>query len=137
MSFPFTCPHCGAQTNVSDQYAGRSGSCATCGKTVTVLHPSQLRGRPVPADLGDNAGIRMLLPVGRSGWAIAAGYAGLFAVLIFPAPFALLLGIIAIIDIKKNPHKHGMGRAIFGVVMGALGTSVLAMWLIALLMKPL
>jgi hypothetical protein len=79
----------------------------------------------------------MLLPVGRSGWAIAAGYAGLFAVLIFPAPIALLLGIIAIIDIKKNPHKHGMGRAIFGVVMGALGTSLLAVGLIATLIRAM
>lgn len=130
MSFLFTCPHCGTQTNVSDQYAGRSGPCATCGKTVTALHPSQLRSRPVFADLGDNAGIRMLLPVGRSGWAIAAGYAGLFAVLVFPAPIALLLGIIAIIAIKRNPHKHGMGRAIFGVVMGTIFTALLVVAII-------
>src|SRR3954471_11457956 len=34
-----------------------------------------------PDDIGQNAGIRMLLPVGRSGWAIAAGYLGLFSVL--------------------------------------------------------
>jgi len=30
--------------------------------------------------------------VGRSLWAIAAGYFGLFAMLFFPAPFALVLG---------------------------------------------
>ena len=44
MPIPFTCPHCGLQTNVSDEYAGRSGPCAGCGKTVTVPPPSQ----PVP-----------------------------------------------------------------------------------------
>jgi len=65
---------------------------------------------------------RLLLPVGRSFWAIAAGYAGLFAVLFFPAPIALILGIIAIYDIKRHPKRHGMGRAIFGLVMGALFT---------------
>ena len=47
----------------------------------------------VTTDLGDSATMRMLLPVGRSGLAIAAGYAGLFALLILPAPLALLLGL--------------------------------------------
>jgi hypothetical protein len=68
----------------------------------------------------------MLLPVGRSGLAVAAGYAGLFALLIFPAPLALLLGVLAIFDIKRNPEKHGMGRAIFAVIVGGLGSGVLA-----------
>jgi hypothetical protein len=72
--------------------------------------------------LEDIPGMRMILPVGRSIWAIAAGYAGLFAVLCLPAPIALILGIIAIRDIKRHPEKHGMGRAVFGLVMGILGT---------------
>lgn len=66
----------------------------------------------------------MLIPVGRSGWAIAAGYAGLFSVILIGAPFALIFGILAIRDIRrsrKTDHpKHGMGRAIFGIVMGSL-----------------
>ena len=69
--------------------------------------------------------MRILLPVGRSLWAIAAGYAGLFAVLLIPAPVALILGIIALFDIKRHPDKHGLGRAIFGVVMGLLCTVAL------------
>ncbi len=36
MPIPFVCPHCGLQMNVADAYAGRSGPCAGCGKTVTV-----------------------------------------------------------------------------------------------------
>jgi prepilin-type processing-associated H-X9-DG protein len=36
MPIPFTCPHCGTQTNVDEQYAGQSGPCAACGKTITV-----------------------------------------------------------------------------------------------------
>lgn len=64
--------------------------------------------------------MRMILPVGRSGFAIAAGYAGLFSVLCFPAPVALILGILAIIDIKRHPEKLGMGRAVFAVIMGGL-----------------
>ena len=71
----------------------------------------------------------MLLPVGRSGLAIAAGYAGLFALLILPAPLALVLGVLAVRDIKQHPHKRGMGRAMLGIVTGALGTALLA-WLV-------
>jgi hypothetical protein len=51
---------------------------------------------------------------------------GLFSLICFPAPLALVFGILAIIDIRKHPEKHGMGRAIFGVVMGLLGTIGLA-----------
>jgi hypothetical protein len=64
--------------------------------------------------------MRILLPVGRSAWAIAAGYAGLFSVLILPAPIGLILGIVAIVDIKKHPERHGMGRAVFAIVMSIL-----------------
>jgi hypothetical protein len=85
---------------------------------------------PPPRPLGDDAAMRFLLPVGRSGWAIAAGYLGLFGVLVFPAPFALIAGILAIRDIKAHPEKHGMGRAIFGLVIGILGTGILALLLI-------
>jgi hypothetical protein len=83
-----------------------------------------------PKDIGDDPALRMLLPVGRSGWAIAAGYLGLFSVLCVPAPFALLAGILAVRDMRRNPRKHGMGRAIFGIIMGGLGTVILLLSLI-------
>lgn len=73
----------------------------------------------------------MLLPVGRSGWAIAAGYAGLFGLLVFPAPIALLLGVAAVIHLRSDSEKHGWGRAIFGLVVGVLGTAVLLLALLA------
>jgi len=91
-----------------------------------------------PERLGDNAGMRMLLPVGRSGWAIAAGYLGLFCLIIFPAPIALVISIIAIWDIRRSKRtdqpKHGMGRAIFGLVMGFLGTALLLVGLFAMVL---
>jgi hypothetical protein len=73
-------------------------------------------------DLGEDAAIRMLLPVGRSGWAIAAGYMGLFATLCFPAPVAIILGVIAIVHLRRNPKLHGWGRAVFGLAMGIVFT---------------
>lgn len=80
--------------------------------------------RTAPRDIGQDAGVRMLLPVGRSGWAIASGYLGLFA--FFPliglltGPCAVITGILAIREMKRDPNKHGMGRAVFGIIAGAL-----------------
>jgi len=125
MPVDFVCPHCGHQTLVGDEHIGRTGPCAGCGEGVTVPrpgHPFAAGGPLPPRNLGSDPAVRMLLPVGRSGWAIAAGYAGLFALLFFPAPIALILGIVAIRDIRRHSDRHGMGRAVFGVVMGTLGT---------------
>jgi membrane associated rhomboid family serine protease len=83
--------------------------------------------------------MRILLPVGRSGYAIAAGYLGLFAVLMTPAPLALIFGLLAIWDIcqsRGSSHpKHGMDRAIFGVVMGTLFSALLVVTIIAMAPK--
>jgi hypothetical protein len=59
-----------------------------------------------------------------SGWATAAMYVGLFAVLLLPAPIALILGIIALRDCKKR-SLEGKGRAIFAIVMGAIFSLIL------------
>lgn len=83
-------------------------------------------------DLGENAVVRMILPVGRSGWAIAAGYLGLFSVLFVPAPFALLAGMLAVREIRRDPKLHGMGRAVFGIVMGGVWSVFLAIALAVL-----
>ena len=86
-------------------------------------------------DLGQNAGMRMILPVGRSGWAIAAGYLGLFGLIILPAPLALIVSLIAIDDIRKHRQdpspKHGLGRAVFGLIVGILGTAALLLIIVA------
>ena len=103
------CPKCGTQ---NDDNAFR------CIKCSEVIQPIPIQ--PKPRAIDDSLAMRMILPVGRSGLAIAAGYAGLFSMLCFPAPIALLLGILAIIDIKRHPEKHGMGRAVFALIMGGL-----------------
>jgi hypothetical protein len=83
------------------------------------------------SDLGEDAMLRMIVPVGRSGCAIASGYLGLISVLIIPAPFAILTGILAIREIRRDPKKHGMGRAIFGIAMGTLACGMMVFIAIA------
>ena len=80
---------------------------------------------PVEPGTGPDAGMRWLLPVGRSGWAIAAGYLGLLSVTGCVGPVALVVSLVAVRDLRRHPHLHGMGRAIFGLVMGGLGTLAL------------
>jgi len=127
MPIPFQCPFCGLQTWVPEQYAGQSGPCAGCGKPISI---PPIPGYTPPRRLEQDPMVRMLIPIGRSAWAIAAGYAGLFSLTCFLSPIALILGIIAIRDIKRHPEKHGMGRAIFGLVMGILGTIALLVFLV-------
>jgi len=114
------CKECG------NQIPDRAAICMKCGVPTAVTQISSN---------GSNAFVRMLLPVGRSGYAIAAGYLGLFSPLaivgrllgrefyfvfaIF-ALSAIVFGILGIIDIRKNKDKHGMGRAVFGIAMGII-----------------
>ena len=79
------------------------------------------RRRPAPDPMDDPA-MGLLIPINTSALAIAAGYMGLFAVLCLPAPIALLLGILALANLKKNPKLRGKGRAIFAIVMGVIFT---------------
>ncbi len=69
--------------------------------------------------------LKYVLPIGRSGWAIAAGYLGLVSVLLIFAPFALGTGLYALHDIREHPDRLGLGRAWFGIVMGTIFTALL------------
>jgi hypothetical protein len=89
-------------------------NCAACGQSLQVPPPP-----PSAPRIEDSASARWLLPVGRSGLAIAAGYVGLFALFIFPlAPVSLLLGILALRSIRLHPGTLGKGRAWFAIVVG-------------------
>lgn len=85
---------------------------------------------PPQRSVEDDPAMRMLLPIGRSSWAIVSGYLGLISVLCIPAPFAILTGILAIRDMRRDPKLHGMGRAVFGIVMGSIFTIALFIWLV-------
>jgi len=68
MPISFTCPHCGRQTSVADQYAGQTGPCVGCGGLITIP------GAPMAA-LQDISATQLAAPrPGRTsapGWVIA------------------------------------------------------------------
>ena len=114
--------------------------CKECGKeindmAVVCVHCGVSTVAPQKGTNQSDAAMRMLLPVGRSGYAIAACYLGLFSVLFIFAPFALLFGILGVKDIKKNKDKHGMGRAIFGIIMGAIFSILLVVLIVGILSR--
>lgn len=79
--------------------------------------------------------MRLLVPIGRSAWAIVAGYLGLLSVLLLPAPFAIAVSLVAIGDVRKSRNhpkpRRGMGRAVFGLIMGLLGTIAMIVMLVS------
>jgi hypothetical protein len=117
------CPSCGAQ--ITDGTV----SCGSCGWRDFVRTPS----------VSKDPTMRMLLPVGRSPYAIVAGYLGLISPILLPAPFALIFGLLALYDIKKHPDLGGKGRANLGVMMGSsfslLLFALIAFW-VAVVFSP-
>ena len=114
------CKRCGSVDIVLFKGIHRCSACDSTNISGVDVSATSTRGTSQ-----SDAAMRMLLPVGRSGYAIVAGYLGLVSILLVFAPFALIFGILGIRDIRNNSEKHGMGRAIFGVVMGALFTILL------------
>lgn len=135
------CSQCGSQLPEG------SASCSKCGwrvgsPVVAALKqpsnwvspydsPKPLQPMPISSSEPDLA-MKVLLPVGRSISAIAAGYLGLLSLLILPAPFSILLGVLALREIKKDPKLGGRGRAIFGIVMGIVGIVYLPVLIVIL-----
>lgn len=87
----------------------------------TSAYPGYGPPAPAPAEHGPSDALHWVLPVGRSGMSIAAGYVAIFAMFVWPlGPVALGLGIWALA--KARHGGHGRGRAVFAVVVGALAT---------------
>lgn len=79
---------------------------------------------------GAVAGARYL-PKPRAPIAVAAGYLGLCSVILLPAPFALGTGLLALKRLKERPDLGGRAGAVFGVVMGSIGTVILLVGIVS------
>ena len=131
------CPSCGHENADDCEY------CASCG----IIIPRVVNSNPFAetnaydAPRTDSVNYELnqpdpvlpwLIPVGQSVYAVIAGYAGLLSLGCCPlGPIAVLFGILAIADLRRNPEKHGMLRAIVGIVLGSIGFIFLIVVLIA------
>lgn len=63
MPISYSCPHCGKQYSVADQYAGQTGPCAACNKSITIPlagMPGKY-GPPPSASGGGGAGVAVVI----------------------------------------------------------------------------
>ena len=63
MPISYSCPHCGKQYSVADQYAGQTGPCASCNKPITIPLPGVTPGYgpPPPAAGGGGGGMAVVI----------------------------------------------------------------------------
>jgi hypothetical protein len=75
------------------------------------------------------------MPTNVAGWAVASGYLGLITFIFcgIPGPFAIATGVLGLKQIDRQPDLNGTVRAWLGIVLGSLGTLLLAVIGIALL----
>jgi len=83
MPIQFTCPHCGAQTSVSDEYAGQSGPCAQCGRTVTIPPPGAPPAYSPPPRSSSGAPVLVVVLIAAVGVFVVCS--GILAALLLPA----------------------------------------------------
>ena len=82
MPIQFSCPQCGNQTTVADQYAGQSGPCAKCGKVVTVPFAATSYPGSAAASGGGAGTVMLVIGVVLLGGLLVCG--GVIALVAFP-----------------------------------------------------
>lgn len=104
------CPACEAEIEE------KSSKCPQCGEAVA--RPR----RPAQPSQGDEV-VATVIPY-KNVKALLAYYLGVFGLIpvvgLFLGPAALVLGILGLRHVRRNPQAHGTGHAITGIVLGSL-----------------
>ena len=64
------------------------------------------------------------------GMAQAAFISGCLSIFLCPAPIAIVIGILGILDVRRVPGRVGIGRSIFGLGAGLVGSVALGLVLL-------
>jgi len=92
MAISFTCPKCGAHSEVGDQYAGQTGPCAQCGATITIpgagntsAAGSSLSPPPPPTGKSSGSTVAIVSIVAVVGLVGMCAVIGILIALLLPA----------------------------------------------------
>jgi type II secretory pathway pseudopilin PulG len=84
MAIPYSCPHCGKQFSVAEQFAGQTGPCAACGKPITIPLPATgYAYAPQAAPTRSGASGMVILVIGVLASIFVCG--GILVALLLPA----------------------------------------------------
>src|SRR5438045_4984712 len=83
MPISYSCPHCGKQYNVADQYGGQTGPCASCGKPITIPLPGAAPVYAPQPSKSSSAGLIIAGVVGCGVFGLAI--IGVLVALLLPA----------------------------------------------------
>ncbi|MBO6513223.1 MAG: DUF4190 domain-containing protein [Phycisphaerales bacterium] len=109
------CTSCGTQINHDAKF------CSDCGYPTDPNAASAAQSRSVEAIEND---LKYLIPMGTSPIPMIAGYLGLFSILVFPAPFALIFGVVGLKQLKNKNITNGKGRCWTGIILGSIFTAL-------------
>ena len=73
--------------------------------------------------------LKLVLPMATPFTAIIAGYLGLLSLLLIPAPFAVIFGVVGLVQIQRRERSYGKVRCWVGILLGGAGTLLLG-WVI-------
>ena len=73
-----------------------------------------------------------MLPVGNAPVAVAAMLVGVVSLLCcFLGPVAVVLSIVALAELNRDPEKGGKVHAIFGLIAGSVATLIAIIFLMS------
>ena len=116
MPIQFTCPHCGTESDVAEQYAGQSGPCVSCGKPVTVPPLAGAPGYTAASSPGGSVGalvaVIVIVVVGVLAILVCGGAFFFIAwrsgPAVMPAPMPVASAVPVGFDCSENLRQIGL-----------------------------
>jgi hypothetical protein len=121
MAISVGCAVCGRLVRAKDELAGKRMKCPHCGARLVLPI-----GDDAPAPANELQPEKRIAPLAYAAFFLAAA-----TMICWPlGPITLAVGILAFRDIDKDPNKVGKGRAIYGIVWGAIACTLMAFFLL-------